>query len=109
MLKLIKNDMFNISNRLKRIDRNYCVLFNSKTKKFEVYYQNGFNFDLELVLPFDVLDFRTIRKVWETRVSKMEEIIKKMEEENKKLEKKNSENLKDELISKVKIILKKGV
>ena len=109
MFKTIKNDMFNISNRLKAIDSNYCVSFNTKTKKYEIYYKRGFDFELELVLPFDFLDSRTLRKVIESRVEKMAEIIKAMEEENMRIEEQNNKALKEELISRTKILFKKGV
>lgn len=109
MLKIIENDMFNISKRIKRINKNYCLVFNLKTKNYELYFKNGFSFERELVLNFDFLDFRTIKKVIETRTRNLEKLIKKIEEENKKLEEKNIENLKDESISKIKMLLKKGV
>lgn len=82
---LIKNDMFNIVNRLKSIDKNYYVLYNKITKKYELHCKN-FKSSLQLVLPFDFLDKRTIDFVLKTKVENKQKLIQEMEENNQKLE-----------------------
>ena len=49
------------------------------------------------------------KKVLESRVEKIGEIIKQMEKDNNELEERNNKNLKEELTYKTKIIFKKGV
>ena len=38
-LIIIKNDLFNISNRIKNIDKNYYICFNKSLKQFEVHHK----------------------------------------------------------------------
>ena len=102
----ITYDTFDITSRIKNIDKNYFIRYNKKTSKYEVWLMCGVNAHLELILPFPYLDFRTIKKVLLSKVEKIDEIIKSMEEDNKRLENKQNEMLKNELEYKVKTILK---
>ena len=98
---IVKNDLFNISRRIKQIDKNYFLMFNFKTKKFEVHYKRNKN-TLEIILPFNVLDKRTLDLVRKTRVENREKLIEEMDKNNKELELKNNVKIKDEVTFKAK-------
>lgn len=102
----ISYDTFDISKRLKELDKNYFVRYNTQTKHFEVWLQEGVNAHLEVVLEYPCLDIRTINKVATTRTDKIEKIIKEMELHNQKLKEKAKQNLIEELEFKVKHIIK---
>ncbi|MDE6583089.1 MAG: hypothetical protein K2K31_00345 [Clostridia bacterium] len=83
----IESDCLDIVSRLKAIDKDYFVVFNEDSCKFEVHNSSQFQNTLCLILPFDVLDERTIDMVLKTRVQNADKLFQEMEEENKKLEK----------------------
>lgn len=101
---LIKKDLFNISQRLKSIDKNYYILFNKLTKKFEVHY--GQKSSLQLVLPFKNLDKRTIDLVLKTKVENKKKLLLEMEENNAKLERESNQQILDEASFKLNEMLK---
>ncbi len=82
----IESDCLDIVSRLKAIDKDYFLVFNEDNQKFEVHNSSQIKNTLCLVLPFDVLDERTIDLVLKTRVQNSDRLFKEMEEENKKLE-----------------------
>lgn len=79
---VIEHDLFDIAWELKRIDPSYRVerrngafwLFSGKSK------------EPEMKLPYDKLDMRTVRRVRETRMARVEELLREMEEANAKSE-----------------------
>ena len=109
MLKLIKNDIFGVIKRIKNIDANYLVFYNVKKSRYELYYKMGIKLNLEMVLTSSVLTSKEVKKVLLSRVEKIDKILKEMEEYNTKLEEKENEQLRDELISKTKTLLRVGV
>lgn len=83
--RVIDGDMLGICDRLKAIDYGYFVFLNYKTGKFEVHDRNGRPDTLCLVLPYDTLDERTVRKVRETRAERVKELIARLDAENDRL------------------------
>ena len=68
-----------IARRLKSIDDGYFIFLNYRTGKLEVHNdKNGAN-TLCLVLPYDALDERTVRRVRETRIERARELIAELE------------------------------
>ena len=53
----IKNDVYDISNRIKKIDRNYYIVLNTSNNKFEVINQSTLN---GIVAGFEYPDFNMI-------------------------------------------------
>ncbi len=102
---LIVNDVFNIAKRLKKIDKNYFVLFNPISQKFEVHHRQSKN-TLQLVLPYKFLDYRTLKLVLETKVENQKKLLYEMELANQKLERQKQEKLLDEVSYKAKEMLK---
>ena len=90
----INRDVFNIVNRLKQINKNYFVMFNVKTKKFEIH-NKAYNNTLCLTLPYPRLDARAINYV--IKSEQVEETLKEIEVNNKKLELQNEKNLADKI------------
>lgn len=76
----VTGDVMNIVDRIKEIDRDYFVMFNVRTQKYEVHVK-GQLFSLGCELPFDSLDARAVEYVRERHVSRMSEILAQMERE----------------------------
>src|SRR5574344_2618845 len=88
----IKSDVFDITNRIKSIDKNYYILYNLKRKSFEVHYKRLKN-TYELTLPFDTLDSRSVDFVQKTRIENRQKIIAEIEESNKRVEQKRASSI----------------
>lgn len=86
-LTIIEHDLFGISDRLKGIDSNYFVCYNSSKHRFELHnsFQRGST--LSLVVPYESLDVRTVDYALRTRAERAEQLLAQMELENKRLEK----------------------
>lgn len=82
--RIIEDDMFGVCRRLKSIDAGYFVFLNYATGKFEVHNSACRPNTLCLVLPYDRLDERTVRKVAATRAERVREIIARIEADNLK-------------------------
>lgn len=79
----IEHDVYNISNRIKEIDRFYYIVFNTSKNCFEVHNSSQTENSFCLTIPYDFLDERTLNLVNETRVENIERILNKIENENK--------------------------
>lgn len=90
--QVIKSDVFNISNRLKSIDKNYFIVYNPKRKKFEIHYKRPKS-TYELTIPFTELDARTIDFVNKTRIENQQKIYDEIEKDNQKLENENTKRI----------------
>jgi len=89
---LIKNDLFKISKRIKKIDKNYFILFNKLSQNFEVHYriQKGGTF---CFVAGKALDKKTLDKTLLTSAKFFKTNLKKMNMDNEILEcKKEEEN-----------------
>ena len=84
--RIIDDDMFGIARRLKSIDDGYYILLNYKTGKFEVHNSKCAPRTLCLVLPFETLDERTVRRVNMTRAERVKELLMQAERDNEMLE-----------------------
>ncbi len=92
ILKEIKSDLFNISNRIKAIDKKYFVVFNRKKQKFEVHYRRNKN-TYELTVPYDALDARAVEFVRKTRVQNKQKIFDEIEKSNAEFERKKTKDI----------------
>lgn len=102
-LKIIKEDTFNVVKRLKQINPNYELVYNTKLQRFELYTNNLKN--LELVFSQTKIDKRMIDYVQKTRIENIDKLIKQIDEENAKLEMQNDKTLKNEAIDKIKEVI----
>ena len=78
----IESDVYNISKRIKNIDKGYYVVFNTSTNKFEIHNEHQAGSSYCLTLPFTQLDERTINFIEETKSENIEKILSKIENEN---------------------------
>jgi len=83
-MELIQQDVLDIAQRLKEIDRSYKLYFNNLKNRFEVHSSKRMKDTLEVTW-YDRLDERLINKAKQTRVENAEKYLKQMEQENEKL------------------------
>ena len=106
MLYEISNDVFFISDRIKEIDENYKIYFNSKKNKFEIHNIGQFGGSYCLTVPFQYLDFRTIDLVKKTLSINGEKLLKEIDLNNKKINEINEKIIfnraKDQLFDEIK-------
>ena len=82
----IKRDVYNIAKRIKKIDKNYYIVYNTSTLKFEIHCKNQIGSPYCLTLPYDELDERALKYVRSTQIANMDEILEKLEYDNQLVE-----------------------
>ena len=92
----INNDCFEISRRLREIEPNYFIVFNTLTQKFEVHNSGQYLNTFCLTIDGEI-DCRVIEKVLKTRAQNIEKLLREIEEHNEKLENDKTRKTKDEL------------
>ncbi len=80
MLLEIKNDLYDIADRLKEVHPDYKVYFDTALQKF-VLYANG---KRQLVFPFENLDARAVEYAEKTSVKYADEIVRELDEGNER-------------------------
>ena len=86
MLIEIKNDVYFILERLKEIDRNYQIFFNTKRRVFEIHSKGQIGGSYCLTVPYKTLDSRTVELVNKTKRENSKKLFEEIEKENRKLE-----------------------
>ena len=95
MRRLITDDMFHISTRLKDIDRDYFIMYNTLTNKYEIHnYKNAPN-TYSLTIPYSTLDINTIYYVHKTHISNIDNIIDEIDKNNKNILDSINNNIQD--------------
>lgn len=84
----IKNDLFDVAQRLKGVNETYCLFFNVDKQRYEVY-ENNHGFTLAFVVPYDELDARTVEYARFTRVENSKSLFAEIQRHNDELDKKN--------------------
>ena len=79
----IKNDLFDIASRLKEIDPEYSVYFETDLQKFTLWGKGK----RQVIFPYDTLDQRALSHAIETRVENVDELIKKIDLGNERYQK----------------------
>ena len=79
----ITNDLFDIAMRLRSVNEQYRLYYNTQKRRYEV--RNSNTFALEFVVPYDELDARTVEYARYTSVSNAEQIFSDIEQNNAKL------------------------
>ena len=97
----VTNDLFDIANRIKKINPAYRVFYNNKEKRFEVH-----TTALEFIVPFESLDSRTLEHARKTLVQNADVFWQEMEERNNKSKDFSKENV--ELLSKLEYARRTG-
>ncbi len=105
-LELVKDDLFGVVKRIKQIDPKYFVVFNHKTKNYEVHNERQPEGNtLALVCPYGGLDLRVVRLVRQTRCERANEVFREIEDNNEKIEKHNAEVITDNAKQRAKEII----
>jgi len=97
MLIELTHDVYEISKRIKKIDKDYYVVYNTSTRKFEVHNSSQIGTTYCLTLPYSNLDERTLNYVAKTRSVNIEKILEEIETENKIKESENKSNTINEM------------
>lgn len=84
-LLIIENDNYFINQRLKEIDKDYFLVFNLDSKKYEVHVLGQKGGSYAFTIPYNSLDERTLILARKTRVENMDNIISEIDEENEKI------------------------
>jgi len=87
----IKNDVFNIFKRIKQINNNFYIIFDTNKNKYEIYEKN--NPCVLFTLPYESLDASAVSYVLKMLKTSNEEILKEIEEHNSKLEREENEKI----------------
>lgn len=91
----INQDVFNISDRIKEIDSDYFIVYNTKLKKYEVHNSSQNMNSYCLTCPYESLDCRLLEKTMQTRIINFDKIINEIEQNNKKIEQDEKNEMKD--------------
>ncbi|MDE6275283.1 MAG: hypothetical protein K2M75_01955 [Clostridia bacterium] len=91
----IKDDLFDISSRIKSIDENYKIYFNGGTCRYELH-NSSKSPSFQAVFPYAALDKRALDFARETAVENKERILAEIDAHNARLEQQRQ----DELIQK---------
>lgn len=93
-LVLIKNDLFGVVKRVRRINKNLFIYLNQKTKTYQIYSKKGIAFLFENDLG-KTLDQNAIILVQKNRIENINNIVAKIDLENLKKEKTEKERIND--------------
>jgi len=98
-LERINEDLFDIASRLKEIDSRYELYFNKMLGRFEIH-ANGV---LQLAVPFDRLDARTLGFARETRLENMRALLERMDNENAVLDRQKQQKIIEDCLAKAEV------
>ena len=89
----IKNDLYDIAERVKKIDERYRIFFDTKLQKFVV----TVGALTAAVLPYEELDARTLAYLSYTRFENAERVAQDVDESNARLHENAVRSAQDEL------------
>ena len=75
-------DVYNISKRIKEIDKDYYIVYDTSKNKFEVHNSSQIGGSYCLTLPFTSLDERTLKYVRKTSSANIDCILNQIENDN---------------------------
>lgn len=101
----IESDVFDIVNRIKLIDKNYYVVYNTNSKKFEIH-NSRYRCSYCLTIPYKNLDARTLNLIHKTSAKNYDSVVKDIDLENERLKKKQIEKTREISDYKINEILK---
>ena len=105
---LVKNDLYDISNRIKKFDSSYRAVYDVCTNKYQVYSTTLYG-NIELIgwtplsyvctLPYDQLDVRSIQYLYDTSVDNLGNLLTMIDENNKGIEDYVNNKVKDQTLN----------
>lgn len=85
----VLHDVYNISKRVKSIDRDYYVVYDTSKQQFEIHNLSQVGSTYCLTIPHKQLDERVLKLVRKTQSANIDEILEQLENDNKHLESAN--------------------
>jgi len=82
----IMHDVYDIAKRIKYIDRDYYIMFDTSKQKFEIHNSSQVGSTYCLTLPYDELDERVLNYVLKTQSANIDEILEEIENDNNTME-----------------------
>lgn len=82
MLIRITDDLYDISSRIKEIDKRYCIMFDTLKQSYMLYCDGNY----QLTFPYKNLDVRALDYASETRIENLDAIIKKVDRYNETMQ-----------------------
>lgn len=82
----LNSDVYNISKRIKEIDKYYYIVYNTSTNKFEIHNSKQVFGSYCLTLPYNTLDWRAMEYVQKTSIVNMENVLNEIQNNNNLLE-----------------------
>lgn len=98
----VRNDLFDVSARIKSIDENYKIYFNGDTRRYELHHTKK-KPTYQLTFPFARLDKRALDYTVKTAIKNRELILKEIEEQNAKAEREKQRKLFEKIMEKVEV------
>ena len=93
MLIEIRNDVYFILSRIKEIDKNYKIFYNTTKEHFEIHNSKQKGGSYCLTVPFKVLDERCVNLVRKSRVENADEIFKEIDRQNEEMNRKKEKEM----------------
>lgn len=101
---IVKNDIFNISKRIKHINRDYFVVYDNDEKRFQIFDKHG----VVISLPYKNLDMRGINFLVERLKKSNFEILEEIEKHNQKIDEESMKKTVQQSIDCVEKILRRS-
>lgn len=101
---VVKNDVFNICERIKNFKREYKIYFNTKSQLFELFETNNF----VMTLPFKFLDVRVLEYVSCQLKKSNAQKLKEVEDYNFYKQRQIANKIKENAIVKAEKILRRS-
>ena len=79
----ISHDVYEISKRIKNIDKDYFIVYDTVNGKFEVHNSSQQNGSFCVSIPYDSLDERTLVHTLKSRSENIERILEEIDYNNK--------------------------
>ncbi len=103
----ITSDVYNISNRIKHIDKNYFIVYNTSKRCFEIHNKGQKN-TYCVTLPYNTLDERTLNYTQKTLSQNLNEILNSIEQHNALLKKEQMRKTLNEMDDSINQLIKEN-
>ena len=98
----LNSDVYNISKRVKEIDKDYYVVYDTSLNKFEIHNSMQIGSSYCLTLPYSSLDERTLNYIHKTKSTNIERILEQIDNDNElflSAEKTSTQNMVCDLVT----------
>jgi hypothetical protein len=94
---IVESNVFNIPERIKEIDPDYFILFNTYSQKYELHHTLTPWNTYQLTFPYEALDERAVFHVNRTHVRRAKQLAMEVEEHNRKLDEDKKKRFSDQV------------